>query len=151
MQNFIQVKDVLDYGKTAHADLRKFYESIGEQNVEERVRILLDYLSRHEKHLEETLERYETSSQQKVLGTWIQYSPDVDIRKLIDSKSIGSEMSVDDLVKLALEFDDALVELYRQSADECEAPLVKELFNNLIDQENQEKYNLMRAALFEDM
>ena len=67
MHNFEQVKDVLDYGKTVHADLRKFYESLNEQNEQAHVKMLLDYLSRHESHLEETLERFETGSQHDVL------------------------------------------------------------------------------------
>lgn len=151
MNNFEQVKDVLDYAKTVHADLRKFYDSLNEKNQQERVKILLDYLSRHENHLEETLERFEAGSQTHVLETWMQYAPSINIQQLIDGKSIRTDMSVDDVVKLAVEFDDAVVELFREAADECEIPTVKEVFHNLVELENQEKLRLVRDALFHDM
>lgn len=151
MHNFEQVKDVLDYGKAIHTELRKFYESHNEQNRQARVKMLLDYLSRHESHLEETLERFEAENQRNVLETWMQYAPSIDIQQIIKGKCLSQDMSVDDVVQLALEFDEAVVELYREAADESDVPHVKEVFQSLVELENQEKVHLLKACLFEDM
>jgi rubrerythrin len=151
MQNFEQVKDVLDYGKTVHADLRKFYASLNGEDQQERVKMLLDYLSRHEQHLEETMSRFEAVSHQDVLDTWMQYAPSINVLKLIGNQEIRPCMSVDEVVKLVVEFDDALVEFYREAANECDLPRVKEVFLNLIELENHEKLRHVRDALFQDM
>ncbi len=37
--------------------------------------MLLDYLSRHEKHREETLAKYEEEASKKVMETWFKYIP----------------------------------------------------------------------------
>jgi hypothetical protein len=151
MQNFEQVKDVLDYGKLVHADLCKLYESLNVESQQERVKMLLDYLSRHERHLEETLSRFEAGSHQDVLDTWLQYAPSINVLKLIGNQTIRPDMSVDEVVKLAVEFDDALVEFYREAADECGLPRINEVFLNLIELEKQEKISHVRNALFQDM
>ena len=151
MHNFEQVKDVLDYGKMIHTELRKFYESLNKQNGQARAKMLLDYLSRHESHLEETLERFEAENQHNVLDTWMQYAPSIDIQQIINGKCLSPDMSVDEVVKLALEFDEAVVELYREATNECDVPHVKEVFQSLVELENQEKVHLLRASLFEDM
>lgn len=49
MHNFEQVKDVLDYGIHLHNQLTELYDSLNQQNDQARVKMLLDYLSRHEK------------------------------------------------------------------------------------------------------
>lgn len=154
MHNFEQVKDVLDHGRQLHADLRGFYESLNEKEQQARVRMLLDYLSRHELHLEETVARFEGESKKQVLDTWMQYAPSIDVNKLINVKSLAAhgDMSVDEVVRLAIEFDDAMVELYREAADEADISRVKDVFRNLVELESHEKLKMVRDTLmFGDM
>jgi hypothetical protein len=113
--------------------------------------MLLDYLSSHEKRLEDTMHRLEQESRPPILETWMQYAPVMDVKKLIRSKSVRSDLSVNDVVSLAEEFDDAVVGLYREAATECEIPRLQEVFNNLAKLQATEKGQLSRAALFEDM
>lgn len=153
MHNFEQVKDVLEYGKKIHEDLGGFYDSINALEQQTRVRMLLDYMSRHESHLEETLARYESETHKKqILDTWLQYSPSIDIEKMIGCQYIHSDMEVDEVVRLAIGFDDALVALYREAGAEIEVPQVREVLANLMEMERQEKLKLVRDALmFQDM
>jgi rubrerythrin len=154
MHNFEQVKDVLDHGRQLHAELRGFYESLNEKEQQARVHLLLDYLSRHERHLEETVARFEGESKRQVLDTWMQYAPSIDVNKLINVKSLAAhgDMSVDEVVRLAIEFDDAMVELYREAADEADISRVKDVFRNLVELESHEKLKMVRDTLmFGDM
>jgi rubrerythrin len=144
MHNFEQVKDVLDHGRKLHAELRKFYDSLNEHKQQDRVRMVLDYLSRHERNLEEALERFEHDARKGILETWMQYAPSDNVEKILKSCVIKPNMSVDEVVKLATDFDDALVELYKDAAREADEEHVKELFQDLINMENTERQSLAR-------
>ena len=153
MHNFEQVKDVLDYGKKIHEDLSGFYDSINAMEQQTRVRMLLDYLSRHERHLEQTLERYESEThKQQILETWLQYSPSINIEKMISCQNIHPDMDTDEVIRLAIGFDDALVELYKEAEAEVDAPHVREVLENLVALESHEKLKMVRDTLmFNDL
>ncbi len=149
MQNrsFEQVKDVLDYSKQLHAQIRQYYDALSEQSVQRRVKMLLDYLSRHEKNMEQSLDVYEQEAKGSVLDVWLQYAPSTDIEGVLKRCVIKPSMSVDEVIKIALEFDDALVELYKEVVREVDDDRVKAAFKNLIEMENQEKFTLVRSAI----
>ena len=45
-----QTRDILEYVKKFHEKLSDFYEDLGNQTDKERLKILLDYMSRHQKN-----------------------------------------------------------------------------------------------------
>ncbi|HUL11170.1 MAG TPA: hypothetical protein VLU73_03250 [Methylococcaceae bacterium] len=147
MHNFEQVKDVLDHGRKLHAELRKFYDSLNGQNQQDRVRMVLDYLSRHEQNREEALERFEHDARKGILETWMQYAPSSTVEQKLKATCIAPNMSVDEVLKLAMEFDNALVELYKEAAREAEEDHVKAVFQDLVKMENGEKERLARDTM----
>jgi rubrerythrin len=56
-------------------------------------------------------------------------------------------MTLQEVIDIALDLDNALVELYRDVREHVEIPELKELFQNLIDMENHEKKRMVRDAL----
>jgi hypothetical protein len=146
MHNFEQVKDVLEYGQKTHADLQSFYRSINDEKQQTRVQMLLDYLSQHEQHLEEALADFEGEAKKQILETWLQYKPSINIEKLIGDQSIQPNMPMDEVTKIAIDFDNALIELYRESAAAIDVPQVKQVFENLLEMENHEKLRFVRDA-----
>lgn len=52
-------KDVLEHARDYHRILSDFYNKLGAKAQKQRAKMLLDYLSRHEKHLEDSLAEYE--------------------------------------------------------------------------------------------
>ena len=146
MRNFEQVKDVLDYGQKIHADLQSFYRSINDEKQQTRVKMLLDFLSRHEQHREKALADFEGEAKKHILDTWLQYKPSIDIEKLIGDQSIQPNMPIDEVTKIAVDFDNALIELYRETAAAIDVPQVKKLFENLLEMENNEKLRFVRDA-----
>lgn len=147
MKNFKQVKDVLDYGKALHTQMRGYYEQVREQSDQSRVKMLLDYLSRHGHHMEDALDRFEHDAQKAVLNTWLQYTPSVDLDEVLKGCAVDPDMSVDELLKVAVDFDNVLIDLYREAAREVEEPHAREALENLIAMEDGEKrltvYNAM--------
>jgi rubrerythrin len=65
---------------------------------------------------------------------------------------IRPDMSVDDVVKIAMNFDDALIEIYKEAAREAEDTNAKAMFENLVEMEQKEKQRFIRdTEWMEDM
>ncbi len=57
--SFENFKDILDHARAFHRQLSSYYKKLGDKAERERVKMLLDYMSRHEAHLDESLKQYE--------------------------------------------------------------------------------------------
>ncbi|BBA33652.1 hypothetical conserved protein [Methylocaldum marinum] len=150
MHNFEQVKDVLDYGIQLHGQLTDLYDSLNQQNDQARVKMLLEYLSRHERNREQAMQRFENGSRKGILNFWLQYSPGSNVDQLLKKCSVRPDMSVDDVIKIAMDFDNALIELYKGAAIIVDDPRAKEIFANLAEMEEQEKHRFIRDAEWMD-
>ncbi|SMF95010.1 hypothetical protein SAMN02949497_2350 [Methylomagnum ishizawai] len=147
-----QVKDFLEFGKHLHGEIKRFYDRANEETGSERIRMLLDYLSRHEQHLEESLARFEKGSRSGILNTWLEYPPDLDVEAVIGKHNLGEINSSEALISIAMDFDDTLVALYREVSAKVDEPKLKEVFLNLLALEEKEKIQVLRAAMsFQDM
>jgi hypothetical protein len=104
-------------------------------------------MSRHKKHLKDSLGDYEETASPKVLETWFQFMSDRAAEPSVRELALKSYMSVDEVIQLGLEFDDCLVELYRDMTDKAESQDVKEAFTNLLRMEEQGKRNFVRQAV----
>jgi rubrerythrin len=56
-------------------------------------------------------------------------------------------MTIADVTRIGLALDDRLIEVYRESAENASIPEVREVFENLLEMEEEEKHTLVRAAL----
>jgi rubrerythrin len=146
-----QVKEFLDFGKHLHAEIRKIYGELNEHAELERVKMLLDYLSRHEQHMEEALARFERNARQGILNAWLEYSPTLDVDEVLRNCKLRDGMSADEIVDAAVNFDNTLIELYREVAGKVNDATVKEVFQNLLALEEKEKIQVLRAAMSLDM
>jgi hypothetical protein len=103
--------------------------------------------SRHEQHMEESLARFEKESRQGILEAWLEYSPGLDVEKVMDGFHLRENPSSDEIIQIAMDFDDALVSLYKEVAEKANNPKVKALFKNLLQLEEKEKIQVARAAM----
>lgn len=142
-----QVKEFVDFGKHLHAEIRAVYDRLNETADLERVRLLLDYLSRHERNLKDALARFEKGTRSGILNAWLEYSPALDVDAVVRNSLVHDGMSTDEIVDLAIRFDDTLIDLYREVSAKVNDPKVKELFLNLLALEEHEKIQTLRAAM----
>jgi rubrerythrin len=147
--SFETTKDVLEHAREFHRDVSEFYGRLTKQPQKERVKILLEYMSRHEKHLEESLAQYEEGVSEKILNTWFQYPPPKETLDLCKKMTIeGNEnLTVEQVIKMALELDECLVNLYKAMIESAETEEVKEVFENLLAMEKQEEMDMVRDTL----
>lgn len=142
-----QVRDFLTFGKQLHGALKQLYEELNEHANLERIKILLDYLSRHEAHLEDALTRFEKDSRSGILNAWLEYTPELNVEAVMEKYRFEEVRSSDELITIVLNFDTTLIELYREVSTKVNDPRVKEVFLNLLALEEHEKIQVMRAAL----
>ena len=147
MLRFEQAKDVIDYSVKLHHQIGEFYKELGEEVAQERVKMLLTYLSRHEIHLEESLKEYEYDASEKILNTWLQFVPSSGIEASIKAFRLNPAMSVDEVIDKTIEFDDSLIALYKEVINETSEPSVQAVFENLVTMENKEKIKMVRNAM----
>lgn len=108
--------------------------------------MLLDYLSRHEKTMEESLHRFEQVTRQSILAVWLEHVPRLNIQEIIDECGIKAGATLDDVLAIALKFDAAMIKLYRDVAENTKDARVKEVFNNIADMEVSEDNKLLRSV-----
>jgi hypothetical protein len=151
MQTFVQVKQVIHYSKMIHVRLRDVYGSLNEMDQPERVKMLLNYLIVDQHRIEGILSNFEAVSQQSVMDNWMQYAPSIDVHQLLDHQPIKPEMTLDEIVQLAIKYGEVLVAFYLEAAKETDLPKVSDIFKNLAEMEIRDNHKQFRAALFEGM
>ena len=144
---FDQTKDVLNQARKFHHKLSEFYEDLKDSTDKERTRALLDYLSRHEKYLEDCLEEFQQDVSRNVLDSYFQYGSDASNLSGISEFEIKDEMSVEDVVAAAMYFDACLIKFYREIAQKARSDKVREVFENLLVMEEHEQIELSKTAL----
>ena len=144
---FEQTRDVLNHTRDFHGKLARFYHSLADETQQERIKLLLEYFSRHEQHLGDSLDRFEDETSTSVLNTWIDFSQDKALLRFPADINIEPDMSVDQVIKIAMDLDERLIRLYRQLVENTRVPELREIFEKLLALEESEKLRVARQAL----
>lgn len=145
--SFYQTRDILEHARKFHRCLSEFYEKLKEATEKERTRVLLDYMSRHERYLDESLALFEEEVSSVVLDTYFKYGSEASPISEIRSFQVKEHMGVDDILAVAMHFDACLVEFYKEMAGQSVSQHVREVFENLLKMEQGEKMELSKQAL----
>ena len=140
------VKDIIMRVRGLHNQLSWFYEAMGDGASKQRVKLLLQYVSRHERNLETALRQYQEQANQSVLNTWYKASPGNEIAKDISDLKITPEMTTEEVISLVLAADRKLVNQFRQLSENAASEDVRELFQKLIAIEEREEHQLVRDS-----
>lgn len=146
---FETTKDVLDHAREFHGYVGDYYRRLSEKNRKARVRMLLDYMSWHEKELEKALARYEEQVSEKVRNTWFQYPPPEGVVQVCMDMNFEEKenLTVDEVVDMALELDKCLLQLYEAMVERSEYEEVREVFKNLLEAKKRRKLDFVRDAM----
>lgn len=142
-----QVHDVLDGIKAFHRRLGEMYHSMSEAADKERMKMLLDYMSRHEANAVECLDQFEKDDKTRVLESWFKSKTlDADLAGL-DPGTLRPGMDIDDVIRVALEIDTKLLDFYRKMADAASSDAARDLFQALLKQEQKMETRMVRDAI----
>ena len=145
--SFKTVRDVLHLSQEIHANASNVFEQLREQTQRERIDMMLKLLSRHESQLAEALERVEESASRRVLDEWHQAEVSSVAQVLDGCGHCHPDISMEELVAMALKVDDALIGLYSHMAQDASNADTLQLFSSLVALEEAEKVKTSRAAL----
>ena len=144
---FETVRDVLDYAKKFHKDLAAFYAGLETRTGKEKIRILLNYIRRHQENLMECLNEYEADVSEGILSVWIKYTPEMPKCRCFEQVHFSSDMTVDEILESARRIDNCFLDLYRQMAEKAPTPETKDLFTKLLEMEEKEDVLCLGRAL----
>ncbi len=144
---FVQVRDILDHTKEFHKRLSEIYQDLADHEEGVKIKLLLDYIVRHEQHLEKALADYEESASIQILDTWFQFSQDESTLKFPEDIQIKPGLSLEDVIRIGLELDGQVIKVYEDAAANADVPEIRQVFKKLLELEKHEEHHLVRAAL----
>ncbi len=142
-----QAKEILNYARDFHLQVGEFYQQLADKAESSRVKLLLDYMIRHEKHLERALKDYEQGISTQALNAWYQYSKEQRTFKPLDAMKYSKLMTVEDVMAIGTTIDNCLITSYKGVAETATTPEIREIFDNLLQMEEQQKHVKARIAL----
>ena len=140
----VTVRDILELAKNIHHRLSEYFQQLADTEERERIRMLLQYLQRHEVGMENYVNACENLVLEHVLETWYPYVPETNIQNEIENAHISPTSSLSEIISAAIRLDNCLVNLYRRMADTATSEDVKHLFEELLSLEEKEEFRLVR-------
>lgn len=138
----IQMVDLLKRCQQFHHRLAEHYEEMEHAVHREDVRMMLDFMARHERHIEHCLAIYEKTADPGVAEAWLRVAPDDALKHLLDDEPVNPDMRVEDVIEMAMVFDHGLIRMYRQLASSTHNSKLREVLESLLDLEEREDRRL---------
>ncbi|MCX4025675.1 hypothetical protein H0A36_20000 [Endozoicomonas sp. SM1973] len=144
---FPKLHDVLDYVVKTHWQMSQLYQKLSHKAEQEKVKLLLDYLVEHEKAISDYLIKIEEHTPSQVINLWYQELTNDPLFRQYHAKDFDKDISLNDVMQIALELDDRLIDLYQLLASHAKSHQAKETLNNLLYLEKQRKKQFLLNAL----
>lgn len=142
MSNFSTVDDFLSHTQKLHARITQFYGALSVDASNERVKMLLDILTRHELELLSFIDDYIEKSPAKVRDTFIQFDREEDIDYLFKTDFERNQINAEDVEVIAHRFDQYFSDLYKGISETDEYDKVQDVFENLRQHMEEQKKRL---------
>ncbi|MDP2229157.1 MAG: hypothetical protein Q8J78_16965, partial [Moraxellaceae bacterium] len=98
----LRTRDVLDQAREFHLHLSGYYAGLSDGTPSERLRLLFDYLSQHERQMSVSLQRYGHDAAPRILDEWLQNVPDERSLKSCALHKLEADAGFDDIIAAAL-------------------------------------------------
>jgi hypothetical protein len=141
-----QTRTIIDHTRDFHKRISLYYHRLADSTQKQRVKLLLDYMSEHEKRLANYIEEYEETAPASILNTWFQSASNTDAGRLLQDIELGSNQSIDDIIDLGIQISECVLEVYRKLADQAEPESVQQIFASLLNMEEKAQKQFARDA-----
>jgi rubrerythrin len=135
---YTRIRNTLDKVRDFHGQLAEYYSQLSDRAALQRVKLLLDYMSSHERNLQSSMAAYEEGASREVMDTWVDCGHCEEIIAICEQPPISPDLSVDSVVKQAMDVDRCLLHFYREVAANAQTETARDVFTNLIDMEEAE-------------
>lgn len=142
-----QIRDILNWIVDYHQQLAECYEHCADQSESPRIKMLLEYLSEHEKQLTHTIARYEEKADARDLNTWcLEYMDKVPAAAHTLCEANLNVLDTNQIMARTVSIHNQLLDLYRYLVSRAVNKRTEELFDNLISLEEHETMRMVRAS-----
>ena len=141
---FKQVKDILQRAIDFHSMLIDFYKKINDITQTDSVKLLVNYMARHEKYLQEITSQISAEQEKQIAGEWFKYESEFATRDCFCALKIDKDSGVDDVIDAGLELNQCLINLFHHVAGVAPTQEIKTLFSSFEIEEIAEKKKLAR-------
>lgn len=142
MHNFEQVGDVLEHLQNLHQKVAKFYADTAKDVADEKASLLLNTLVNHEENMHHEISDYRSDASRTVLDTYFQYVDDVSSDGLFKFDKPAAELKAEDVYDTSMLVDNYLGDFFDKMIERSEIVEVRELFENLREEVEEEKKRL---------
>ncbi len=146
-----QMRNILESILSFHSALADLYFSLKVQCEDERSKMLLDHLTKQEKDHKECIEKYMETASEKILNGWIKNStniPNLNFSECLKSVKTQDKLSVDVIAKIAMKFDNCLIELYKELKLGSPSNDLREVFECMMKKSKKQEMNFARDLLW---
>jgi rubrerythrin len=142
---YVQVNNLLERAIEFHGMLTKFYSKIDNESEKESVKLLVNYMARHEAILKEQLEKITVEERKQLTEEWLPYVPESAEKRCFEGLEIDKDSTVDDVINTGVRLNQCLIDFYRRLAEISPSEELTALFSSLEAMEIYEKTILSRS------
>ncbi len=141
------LRDILHWTSKFHHHLNQRLHQSTDDNKSERARLLLDYLSEHEKRLSHVIHRFEEEGDEDALNTWCyEY---LDKNPIVQHRFCDApfeQLTAREIMAVVVEQHEQIIELYRYLRARADIPSAEALLDNLKALEEREIMQMVQSA-----
>jgi len=140
-------RDILDKARLFHRQMFAFYEALKDRMDQPRILLILDYLCRHEERMSAALKTYEHQAAESVMNALFRFTLDLSVESFLRSVPAGPDLSLNDLMRIAIQLENYLIHLYRQAVAHAVSEDVKNVFEHLLNETLKDRSHLSLALV----
>lgn len=141
-----QMRDLLHLTERFHGALAEYYRRLENKVRREEVKQILGFLGRHEQFIKMALEEYERSAPKGVANAWFTNFPAFKMPEPLKDRPVDPEMSVEELLELALHFDNSLIAWCQQIAARELPGELRAAIEAILELEREEEKRIVRGV-----
>ncbi|MGB5444432.1 MAG: hypothetical protein WBM99_02905 [Psychromonas sp.] len=143
---FKPIKDFLSYLEECHKALADLYHRLSLDATDDKVKLFLDFVRNKEQISYLKIQEYTKIAPSSLLDTWLDNMFDQSFPKKCELMQSKDELSIDDVVALAMKFDIQLIEIMQTAAFNSTTIEAEIALENLTNQEEETLHNIMMAS-----
>ena len=143
----ITIAELLRRVEEFEAKAAALYSKLSRETTHEGARMLADYLSRHRRRTHKALVDLPVDSVEqirRICNTPLRYEPDGPGRHGFDEIELPSDATAEDILDIAIWFDECLIKFYRQIVQRPVDQNIKTLFESLIRWEEGDEIEMKK-------
>lgn len=144
--HFKPMKDFLLYIENCHKALADLYQRLSIEANDDKVKLLLEYMKTKEQLSYINLHEYVRRAPLSLLETWLDDFFDQSFPQRCKYLKLKAELTVEDVVTLAIQLDMQLIKVMQTAADNSTTTEAERVLENLSKQEEEMLHQVIMAS-----